>query len=296
MLRSYCSTFSGEQSFEDHILWCPKKLEPSHPLRPCLGLVREVSGTRLNKYLAKAGVASRRRADELIASGSVRVNGRAVTRLATLVEPRDRVELNGIVVTPPPEPTYLLLHKPSGVVTTMRDPQGRPTVADLIPKGPRVVPVGRLDYATSGVLLLTDDGDLAHRLLHPRFGVEKTYRATIAGHLCALDLARLRQGVLLDEFRTAKAKVRIVAARGDRCIVDMTLHEGHNRQVRRMFEALGHSVLDLTRTRFGPLRVNGLPSGGMRRLTSRERTALRAIAGRRTNSLVPSRTRGLAVN
>ncbi len=254
-----------------------------------------LKGTRLNRYLAKAGVASRRRADELIASGSVRVNGRPVTKLATLVEPRDHIEVNGTAVAPPPEPTYLLLHKPSGVVTTMRDPQGRPTVAELIPKGRRVVPVGRLDYATSGVLLLTDDGELAHRLLHPRFGVEKTYRAAIAGRLCALDLARLRHGVLLDEFQTGEAKVRIVATRADRCIVDITIHEGHNRQVRRMFEALGHSVLGLTRTRFGPLRLNGLRSGGIRRLTASERAALRAIAGRRTNCLVPSRTPGLAV-
>ncbi len=254
-----------------------------------------LKGIRLNRYLAQAGVAARRRADELIASGAVRVNGQTVTKLATLVEAKDRIEVNGTPVAQPPKPTYLLLHKPSGVVTTMRDPQGRATVADLIPKGPRVVPVGRLDYATSGVLLLTDDGELANRLLHPRFGVEKTYRAAIAGKLSALDSARLRQGVLLDEFQTGEAKVRIVASRGDRCIVDITIHEGHNRQVRRMFEALGHQVLGLTRTRFGPLRLNGLPPGHIRRLTGRERAALRVIAGRRPNSLVPNRTRRLAV-
>lgn len=235
---------------------------------------QEVPGTRLNKYLAKAGVASRRGADELIAAGSVQINGRTVTKLATRVDERDRVEVNGVAVAPPPEPTYLLLHKPSGAVTTMRDPQGRPTVANLLAKGCRVVPVGRLDYGTSGVLLMTDDGELAHRLLHPRFGVEKTYRATIGGRLSTEDVQRLHDGVLLDDFRAAGAKVRVIAARRDRCIVDVTIHEGHNRQVRRMFEALGHPVLALTRTRFGPLKLGELPPGRARPLTSKERAAL----------------------
>ncbi len=231
-------------------------------------------GVRLNKYLAKCGVASRRRADELIAAGLVHVNGRVVTKLATLVDEGNRVEVNGVAVAPPPESTYLLLHKPSGVVTTMRDPQGRPTVAELLPQGARVVPVGRLDYATSGVLLLTDDGELAHRLLHPRFGVEKTYRAAIGGRLSSDDVRRLSSGILLDDFRAAAAKVRVVATRRDRCIVDVTLHEGRNRQVRRMFEALGHPVLALSRTRFGPLSLGELPPGRARPLTTKERAAL----------------------
>lgn len=171
-------------------------------------------------------------------------------------------------------PTYLLLNKPAGVVTTMRDPQGRRTVADLLPARVRVVPVGRLDYATSGALLLTDDGELAHRLLHPRFGVEKTYRAAIAGRLSAEDVRRLQRGIVLDEFHAAGAKVRVVATRRDRSVVDVTIHEGRNRQVRRMFEALGHPVLALSRTRFGPVRLGALPVGHLRPLTLKERVAL----------------------
>ena len=224
--------------------------------------------------LAQAGVASRRGADELIASGAVRVNGRIVRELGTLVDPGDLVDVDGAVVRLPDEPTYLLLNKPVGVVTTMRDPQGRPTVADLLPGGSRVVPVGRLDYETSGVLLLTDDGELAHRLLHPRFGVEKTYRAAIAGRLSPDDVRRLTRGILLDEIRTANAKVRVVAVRRDRSIVDVTIHEGRNRQVRRMFETLGHPVLALARTRFGPLYLGHLRAGRARPLTARERAAL----------------------
>lgn len=210
----------------------------------------------------------------MIADGSVSINGSVVRQLGTLVKPGDRVELDGRLVEPPIEATYLLLNKPAGVVTTMRDPQGRRTVADLVRGMPRVVPVGRLDYDTTGALLLTNDGELAHRLLHPRFGVEKTYRATISGRLSAADAACLRLGVRLDQFRTAGAKVRVVAVHGDRCVVDVTIHEGRNRQVRRMFEALGHPVLALTRTRFGPLHLGGLPAGQSRPLTVKERASL----------------------
>jgi 23S rRNA pseudouridine2605 synthase len=224
--------------------------------------------------LARAGVASRRHADELIASGSVRVNGRRVCELGTVIGESDRIEVGGKVVRPPAEPTYLLLNKPLGVVTTMRDPAGRSTVSDLVPRRPRVFPVGRLDFATAGALLLTDDGELAQRLLHPSFGVEKTYRLTIAGRLSAEDVHRLNRGVMLPEFRAAGAKVRVVATRRDSSVVDVTIREGRNRQVRRMFEALGHRVVALTRTRFGPLRLGGLPAGHFRPLTSKERKAL----------------------
>ena len=210
----------------------------------------------------------------MIAAGSVRINGRPVTALGTLVAPGDRVEVDGSIVAPPAESTYLLFHKPIGVVTTMSDPQRRRTVADFIPGGPRVVPVGRLDYATSGVLLLTDDGDLAHRLLHPRFGVEKTYRAAIAGRLTPDEVRQLQRGVQLDDVRAAGARVRIIAVGRDRSVVELTVHEGRNRQVRRMFEAIGHRVLELARTRFGPLRLGTLGSGEVRPLAPRERAAL----------------------
>jgi 23S rRNA pseudouridine2605 synthase len=208
------------------------------------------------------------------------VNGRIVRELATLVDPRDRVEVNGKRVAPPAEPTYLLLHKPLRVVTTMRDPEGRRTIADIVGDRSGIFPVGRLDYDTSGALLLTDDGELAHRLLHPSFGVEKTYRAAIDGRLSPQDVQSLTRGVALAEFRAAAAKVRVVAVRRDHSVVDVTVREGRNRQVRRMFEALGHRVIALARTRFGPLRLGPLPVGQHRPLTSRERAALEPYRGR----------------
>lgn len=230
---------------------------------------------RLNKYLAQAGVASRRAADELIARGEVRVNGRTVRQLGTIVHEGDVVDAGGRTVRAPDTFTYVVMHKPTNVVTTMRDPQGRRTIAQLLPKGqPRIVPVGRLDYDSSGVLLLTNDGDLANRLLHPRFGVDKTYRATIGGRLSAASVRRINEGIALDDFRATGAKVRVVAARRDQSIVDVTIHEGRNRQIRRMLEAQGHPVLELKRLRFGPIRLGELAPGRMRSLTDRERHAL----------------------
>lgn len=195
-------------------------------------------------------------------------------KLGTLVQPDDRVDVGGVPVELPAAPTYLILNKPLGVVTTMHDPEGRRTIADLVPDRPRVFPVGRLDYGTSGVLLLTDDGELTHRLLHPRFGVDKTYRAEIAGRLSSDEVRRLLAGLSLNDGRAAGAKVRVLAVRRDRSVVDVTIHEGRNRQVRRMFEALGHTVLGLTRTRFGPLRLGELAPGQVRGLTEKEIEAL----------------------
>jgi 23S rRNA pseudouridine2605 synthase len=166
------------------------------------------------------------------------------------------------------------MNKPLGVVTTMHDPQGRRTVAQLVTGRPRVFPVGRLDYATAGALLLTDDGELAHRLLHPRFGVDKTYRAEIGGRLSPDEVRRLVEGISLEDGRAAGAKVRVLAVRRERSVVDVTIHEGRNRQVRRMFEAIGHPILALTRTRFGPLRLGSLPAGHVRALTEKELEAL----------------------
>src|SRR5919198_1210659 len=191
---------------------------------------------RLNAYLARAGVASRRRADELIKAGRVRVNGEP-GQLNTFVGPRDRVELDG-------EPlrrqrlAYVLLHKPGGVVTTARDPQGRPTVVELVPDEPRVVPVGRLDADTTGALLLTNDGDLAHRLAHPRFEVEKVYEMDVEGEPDDAALQALERGVDLDDGRTAPAKARRLAP----TTLELSIHEGRKHQVKRMLEAIGHPV------------------------------------------------------
>ncbi|MGB6987153.1 MAG: pseudouridine synthase [Candidatus Aquilonibacter sp.] len=243
-------------------------------------------GTRLNKYIAQAGIASRRRADELIAYGKVRINGKVVRELGTIVAPGDKVDVSGTPIAPITNTAYLVVHKPAGMMTTMRDPQRRRTVAELIPKGmPRVVPVGRLDYDTAGVLLMTNDGDLANRLMHPRYGVEKTYRATIAGRLSPDDVKRLHDGVALDDGQAAAgAQVRVVAVRAGSSVVDVTVHEGRNRLVRRLFEALGHPVQVLVRLRFGPIALGDLPTGHSRSLTPKELSALIRVASQDGNT------------
>ncbi|GAC1299594.1 MAG: pseudouridine synthase [Vulcanimicrobiaceae bacterium] len=238
----------------------------------------KLRGVRLQKYLAHAGVSSRRKAEEFITAGHVRVNGTTVRELGTSVADGDRVELAGKVVKVPNEKRYLVLNKPPKVMTTMRDPGGRRTVASLVPReGGRVVPVGRLDYDTSGVLFLTNDGDLAHVLTHPKFGVEKTYRAVVQGRLAGDDMKRFLEGIRLDDGRSLPAKVRVVRAGPAASEVDVTIHEGRNRQVRRMFEATAHPVLSLVRLRFGPLALGDLPLGNWREATERELSAMRAI-------------------
>lgn len=233
---------------------------------------------RLQKFLAHAGVASRRAAEELIVRGKVRVNGKTVRELGTLVSTDDRVDVSGTLVSVHTELAYLVMHKPVNVMTTMRDPQGRRTVADLLPKGvPRVVPVGRLDYDTSGVLLFTNDGELANVLTHPRFGVDKTYRVVVNGRLMPEEIKRLQSGVFLEEFRASGARVKVVATRRESSILDITIHEGKNRQVRRMFEVVGHPVVALARLRFGPLKLGDLPPGQTRPLTEKELAALRNL-------------------
>ncbi len=209
----------------------------------------------------------------------MRVNGRLVRELGTSVEESDRVELAGKVVRVPQTKRYLIVNKPVKVMTTMRDPEGRRTVASLVPHDiGRVVPVGRLDYDTSGVLLMTNDGDLAHVLTHPRFGVEKTYRAVVRGRLQGEDTKRFLEGLVLDDGHSRPAKVRVVRAGPAASEVDVTIHEGRNRQVRRMFEATNHPVLSLVRLRFGPLSLGDLRTGTWRDATDKELAALRAVA------------------
>jgi 23S rRNA pseudouridine2605 synthase len=219
---------------------------------------------RLNAYLARAGVASRRGADELIKAGRVRVNGRR-GELNTFVGPNDAVELDGRPLAAQ-RLAYLLLHKPAGVVTTARDPHGRPTVVELVPAEPRVVPVGRLDADTTGALVLTNDGPLAHRLAHPRYEVEKVYQAEVEGTPDEPALARLRAGVELDDGLTAPAQARLLAP----TLVELSIHEGRKHQVKRMLEAVGHPVVRLHRSRYAGLTLDGLDPGEWRDLTSAE--------------------------
>ena len=225
---------------------------------------------RLNAYLARAGVASRRGADELIKAGRVTVNGEP-GQLNTFVQSRDRVEVDGERVALQ-RLAYVLLHKPAGVVTTARDPQGRPTVVGLVPAEPRVVPVGRLDADTTGALLLTNDGPLAHRLAHPRYGVEKIYEAEVEGEPGDAALDALRIGIELDDGATAPARVRRLGP----STIELALHEGRNRQVRRMLEAVGHPVERLHRSAYAGLTLEGLEPGRWRELEPSEVDALRA--------------------
>jgi len=225
---------------------------------------------RLNAYLARAGVASRRGADELIKAGRVTVNGEP-GQLNTSVQSRDRVEVDGERVALQ-RLAYVLLHKPAGVVTTARDPQGRPTVVGLVPAEPRIVPVGRLDADTTGALVLTNDGPLAHRLAHPRYGVEKVYEAEVEGEPDDEALDALRNGIELDDGATAPARVRRLGPN----TIELALHEGRNRQVRRMLEAVGHPVARLHRSAYAGLTLEGLEPGRWRELEPSEVDALRA--------------------
>jgi pseudouridine synthase len=236
---------------------------------------------RLQKILSTAGVASRRTAEELIRQGRVSVNGRTVTELGTKADPAaDEIKVDGRRVKAARTLRYLLLHKPRGYVTTRRDPQKRQTVMDLLP-GVReyVYPVGRLDYDSEGLLLLTNDGDLAAALTHPRHEVEREYRAVVAGVPDQRALERLARGVVLDGRRTAPASVRLAAGDRDRsarsAVLILTIREGRNRQVRRMCEAVGHPVQRLTRVRIGPLRDDRLRPGQVRDLTPAEVRALK---------------------
>jgi 23S rRNA pseudouridine2605 synthase len=225
---------------------------------------------RLQKALARAGLGSRRACEELIALGRVTVNGRRAT-LGDRIDPAfDRVEVDGGLVPLDPGLRYYAVNKPAGVVTTVRDPQGRPTVADLAPAGPRVFPVGRLDRESEGLLLLTNDGDLANRLTHPRYGVEKEYLAEVEGTPGDRTLARLVQGVPLEDGPARAVSARRVAGAKGRSAVRIVMAEGRKREVRRMLSAVGLPVHRLVRIRIGPLRLGNLAPGEVRALGPRE--------------------------
>ena len=227
---------------------------------------------RLQKFLAQAGIASRRKAEELILAGRVKVNGMTITQLGSKIDPKkDIVTLDQRPVKITKQYEYYLLNKPCRVVTTMHDPQGRTKVKDLLHGiNTRVYPVGRLDYDTEGLLILTNDGELAYRLMHPKYKVAKTYLVTVKGILDKNSLRRLQKGVLLEDGPTMPAKVTILESGENYCRLEMTIREGRNRQVRRMCEAVGHPVLSLKRLKFGPLSLGQLKPGQYRKLEEKE--------------------------
>ncbi|MFR7984051.1 MAG: pseudouridine synthase [Clostridia bacterium] len=226
---------------------------------------------RLNKYIAHAGIASRRKADELTINGNVKINGLTMREPGYNVKPGDVVEVNGQRISGEEKMEYVLLNKPKGYITSMQDEKGRPVVTELVADvDARLFPVGRLDYNTSGMLILTNDGDLTYRLTHPRHQVTKTYRALVSGVLSKEKLFRLRKGVDIGGFVTSPAQVKIIRQAERSAVVDITIHEGKNRQVRKMFAAVGNPVQELQRTAIGDLRLGRLKEGHYRKLTRNE--------------------------
>ena len=228
------------------------------------------SSERLQKVLAAAGLGSRRKCEAMISSGRVEVNGERAELGDRVEVGSDEVRVDGIPIDLEVEKRYYLLNKPPGYITTVKDTRKRSTVMDLIHEEARLFPVGRLDKDTRGLLLLTNDGYLAQRLTHPSHGVEKTYTVQAEGYLSDQGLARLRKGIRLEEGMTAAAKVKVLARKGDRCVLEITIHEGKKRQIRRMCAAVGLRVTDLVRTRLGPLDLKGVAEGSYRQLTRAE--------------------------
>ena len=233
---------------------------------------------QLSRYLALCGVASRRKANLIILQGRVVVNGKVVEELGWVVEPeRDAVLLDSRRLALPRAYRYILLHKPSGVITTVVDRRGRKTVLDLVDVDERVYPVGRLDYDTEGVLLLTNDGELAYRLAHPRYGVTKVYEAWVEGRVSEKDVRRLEEGVVLKGSVVVKGEASILDREAGRTLVELRVHEGRKRQIKRMLKAVGHPVVCLKRTLFAELTVDGLERGAWRDLTESEVESLYAL-------------------
>ncbi|GAB1475840.1 pseudouridine synthase [Bacillota bacterium] len=226
---------------------------------------------RLNKYIAAAGLASRRKADELIKEGKVRINGKMSDQLGYDVAPGDVVEVNGSRIEPAKKHVYIMLNKPKGYITSVEDDRSRPTVIDLVnDMDGRLFPVGRLDYNTSGLLLLTNDGGFAFRMTHPKHQIEKTYHAKIAGTLSEQRIAKLRKGVDIGGFITSPAKVTVIKQSEKSALVEIKIHEGKNRQIRKMFAAVGNKVIELERTAIGDIQLGHLKAGHYRKLTPRE--------------------------
>jgi pseudouridine synthase len=247
---------------------------------------------RINRFLSMCGITSRRKAEELVLLGKVEINHAVVRDLATRVDPvRDRVFVGGTQALPVEGLLYLVLNKPKDSITTLSDERGRTTVMSMVRSRQRVYPVGRLDRNTTGVLLLTNDGNFAHRLMHPKFNVPKSYRVSCDRALARADLALLRGGIALPDGRTAPAEVELIPqGRGKE--IGITIHEGRNRQVRRMFETLGYEVLKLDRVAYGPVTKVGLARGGTRSLTRSEIRSLKEMAGYTEEELLSGRSPG----
>ena len=226
---------------------------------------------RINKYIANAGIASRRKADELIKAGKVKVNGKVMSQPGYDVADRDEVLVEGKPVQSTENKVYYAMNKPLGVITSVNDDRGRMTVVDIMSDvEERVFPVGRLDYNTSGLLLLTNDGDFANRIMHPGHRMDKTYRVRVAGNISKMKISVLRAGVRLGKFKTAPARVDVITWNRHSMILEVTIHEGKNRQIRRMFEAVGYPVQELERISIGNMKLGHLKPGQYRKLSRRE--------------------------
>ena len=234
---------------------------------------------RLQKVIANSGVTSRRKAEELIIAGKVKVNGKVVLTLGTQVKPNDAIEVNGIEISKE-EKVYYLLNKPREVIASVSDDKGRKTVVDIINDDRRIYPVGRLDYDTTGAIIITNDGEFANLLMHPKNEIDKCYVAKIEGCLSPKEMMTLKTGVLIDGVKTRKARVKVrkIDKESNTSIVEITIHEGKNHQVKRMFEAVGHNVLKLKREKIAFLDLSGLKSGEYRKLNHKEVTTLYSIA------------------
>ena len=233
---------------------------------------------RLNKYIAAAGVCSRRKADELIANGNVRINGAVMKEMGYDVADSDTVQVNGRTISAASKKVYVAVNKPLGYITSMDDDRSRATVAELVADIPeRLFPVGRLDYNTTGLLIMTNDGDLTYTLTHPKHEVWKTYIATVSGVISDNRIARLRKGVDIGGFVTSPAKVRVIKQIPRHAVVEISIHEGKNRQVRKMFAAVGNKVQELERVSIGDIRLGRLMSGHYRKLTREEIEYLKSL-------------------
>ncbi|MEE3344093.1 MAG: pseudouridine synthase [Bacilli bacterium] len=234
---------------------------------------------RLQKVMSERGFCSRRKAEKLIVDGKVRVNGEVVTTLGVKVGKKDSIVVDGVALDNDINYEYYLLYKPRGVVTTTSDDKGRKTVVSLIDTNTRIYPVGRLDYDTTGLLILTNDGELANKLMHPSNEIEKVYIAKVEGVLSGYEIKKLRTGVMIDGYKTKKARVKLLKTNRDKdtCLVEITIHEGHNRQIRKMIESLGKKVIKLKRERYAFLNLDGLKVGKYRKLSNKEVSVLYSL-------------------